>query len=190
MRWLPTLPLPLPLPIPISYSDDGCAHWTTLRCHIMHEVKVRHKSMNSLWVLFKWAHLTGYFLTPAALWLCCLVWQRWRPLPPRTALHMARPRQDSTTWEQQFLCASTPTTHKFNGKAQRMLKKCNISWCIREDRESQTETKTEMKMEAKKGRRRGQWVSVNGFGSALAAADCATHTWGVFKLEAMSMKLL
>lgn len=57
-----------------------------------------------------------------------------------------------------------------------MLKKCNISCCIREDRESQTETKTEMKMEAKEGRRRGQWVSVNGFGSALAAADCATHT--------------
>lgn len=25
------------------------------------------------------------------------------------------------------------------------------------------------------GRRRGQWVSVNGFGSALAAAECATH---------------
>lgn len=27
-----------------------------------------------------------------------------------------------------------------------------------------------------KGRRRGQWISVNGFGSALAAAECATHT--------------
>lgn len=25
------------------------------------------------------------------------------------------------------------------------------------------------------GRSRGQWVSVNGFGSALAAAECATH---------------
>lgn len=59
-----------------------------------------------------------------------------------------------------------------------MLKKCNISCCIREDRDEDGDGD---ETGGEEGRTRGQWVSVNGFGSALAAAECATHIGGVEK---------
>lgn len=147
MRWLPT-----------STSDSHfilwwwmrtLAHWTTLRCHIMHEVKVRHKSLNSLWVLFKWAHLTGYFLTPAALWPCCLVWQRRRPSSP-PGLRCTWPGQDRTArrGSSSFCVRQRPPHTNLTGRHKE---------CSRNATFHAASEKTESHCHRQRRRRRWRW---------------------------------
>lgn len=122
-------------------------------CHIMHYTSSQSQnSINRPWVLFKWAQLTGYFLTPCALWPLSSFFLATATPPPnitRTA-HGGTAESSRTTRRRGSNCCCVrqrpPRTNLTGRQAQRRSRNATFH--------AASETKTESETEGDGRRRR------------------------------------